>query len=187
MALAALAAAALLSCKESNRQNAPVTLLVSTTQNLQRIDLQPGALNCDQNVGTVNIKNLVIQNTNPSANLPTNSTLDDVKITSYSISYRRTDGGTSVPASFSRSISLIVPVNGTGDLGTFLVLQTDALNQAPFAALLPQNGGRDPQTGRSVVQMDITLTVFGETLAGERVSGSTRIPLDFCYACQGCA
>ena len=187
IAVAALAAAALLSCKESNSQSAPVTLVVSTTQNLQRIDLQPGALNCDQNVGTVNIRNIVVQNTRPSDNLPTNSTLDDVKITSYSISYRRTDGGTSVPNSFSRSISLVVPVNGNGNLGTFLLLQTDALTQAPFAALLPQNGGRDPQTGRPVVQMDITLTVFGETLAGERVSGSTRIPLDFCYACQGCA
>jgi hypothetical protein len=187
MALAALTAAALLSCKESNRQSAPVKLILATTQTLQRIDLKPGALNCDQNIGTVSIQNLLIQNTNPNENLPTNSTLDDVRITSYRISYRRTDGGTSVPASFTRSISLVVPLGTSGNLGTFLAFQTDALSQAPFAALLPQNGGRDPQTGRSVVQMDITLEVFGETLAGERVSGSTRIPLDFCYDCQGCA
>jgi hypothetical protein len=187
LAVAALAAGALLSCKESNRQSAPVMLIVTTTQSLQRIDLQPGALNCDQNIGTVNIRNLLIQNTSPSENLPTNSTLDDVRITGYRISYRRTDGGTSVPASFTRAISLLVPLGGTGDLGTFLAFQTDALTQAPFAALLPQNGGRDPQTGRSVVQMSVTLEVFGETIAGERVTGSTTIPLDFCYACQGCA
>lgn len=187
IAVAALTAAALLSCKESNRQSSPVMLVMSTVQTLQRIDLKPGAQNCDQNIGTVNIQNLLVQNTNPSENLPTNSTLDDVRITSYRISYRRTDGGTSVPASFTRSISLVVPLGGTGNLGTFLAFQTDALNQAPFAALLPQNGGRDPQTGRSVVQMDITLEVFGETLAGERVSAATRIPLDFCFDCQGCA
>ena len=187
IAVAALTAAALLSCKESNRQGSPVLLVLSTDQKLQRIDLKPGAQNCDQNIGTVTIQNLLVQNTNPSDNLPTNSTLDDVRITSYRISYRRTDGGTSVPASFTRSISLVVPLNSVGNLGTFLAFQTDALTQAPFAALLPQNGGRDPQTGRSVVQMDITLEVFGETLAGERVSGSTRIPLDFCYDCQGCA
>ncbi|HEY6139430.1 MAG TPA: hypothetical protein VI670_16840 [Thermoanaerobaculia bacterium] len=187
IAVAALAAAALLSCKESNRQSAPVMLIVSTTQTLQRIDLQPGAQNCDQNIGTVNIQNLLIQNANPPENLPTNGTLDDVRITSYRISYRRTDGGTAVPASFTRAISLIVPLGGTGNLGTFLAFQTDALTQAPFAALLPQNGGRDPQTGRSVVQMNITLEVFGETIAGERVTGATTIPLDFCYACQGCA
>jgi hypothetical protein len=35
--------------------------------------------------------------------------------------------------------------------------------------------------------MDIILEVFGSTMAGERVSGSTRIPLDFCFDCAGCA
>lgn len=185
--LAALTATALLSCKESNRQSSPVTLVMATSQILQRIDLKPGALNCDQNIGTVTITNTLVQNTVPNANLPTNSTLDDVRITQYRISYRRTDGGTSVPAPFTRSISLVVPLGTAGNLGTFLAFQPDALTQAPFAALLPQNGGRDPQTGRTVVQMDITLEVFGETMAGERVSGSTRIPLDFCYDCQGCA
>jgi hypothetical protein len=35
--------------------------------------------------------------------------------------------------------------------------------------------------------MDVLVELFGETLAGERVSGSTRFPLDFCYNCGGCA
>src|SRR5205823_4032523 len=104
IAAAALMGAAALSCKEINRQSSPVQLVVTTSQILHQLDLQP-----------------------------------------------------------------------------------DALTQAPFAALLPQNGGRDPQTGRPVVQMDIILDVFGSTLAGERVSGSTRIPLDFCFDCAGCA
>ncbi|HEV2721869.1 MAG TPA: hypothetical protein VG323_17750 [Thermoanaerobaculia bacterium] len=185
--VAAVLAASVFSCKEVNRANAPVQLIVTTQQSLQRLDLKPGAANCDQNIGTVTIKNFLIQNTQPPPNLPLNSTLDDVKITSYRISYTRTDGGTSIPAPFTRSISLSVPLNATGDLGTFLAFQPDALSQAPFAALLPQNGGRDPQTGRPVVQMDVTLEVFGETLAGDRVSGSTRIPLDFCFDCAGCA
>ncbi len=185
--MAALASAAMLACKESNRQSSPVTLVVTTAQNLQRIDLKPGATNCDQTLGTVTIKNILIQNTQPPPNLPTNSTLDDVKVTSYRISYVRTDGGTSIPAPFTRAISITVPLNGSGELGTFLAFQPDALSQAPFAALLPQNGGRDPQTGRAVVQMNIILEVFGETLAGERVSGSTTVPLDFCYDCSGCA
>jgi len=184
----ALLGAAVFSCKEINRQSAPVQLVMTATQILNRIDLKPTALNCDQNIATVLIRNLLIQNTSPPPNLPTNSTLDDVQITSYRISYQRTDGGTSVPASFTRAISLDVPVGATGaNLGTFLALQPDALSQAPFAALLPQNGGRDPQTGRPVVQMNIILEVFGQTLAGDRVSASTRIPVDFCYDCNGCA
>jgi hypothetical protein len=184
----ALLGAAMLSCKEINRQSAPVHLVLSTTQILQQIDLKPSAANCNQSIGTVLIQNVLIQNTQAPANLPTNSTLDDVLITEYRISYTRTDGGTSIPAPFTRSISLSVPLGSAGaNLGTFLAFQPDALSQAPFAALLPQNGGRDPQTGRSVVQMNIVLEVFGSTMAGERVSGSTRIPLDFCYDCAGCA
>ena len=61
-----------------------------------------------------------------------------------------------------------------------------AFDQAPFAALLPQNGSRDPETGKPFVQMDIIIEVFGETLAGERVSGSARSPLTFCFHCGGC-
>ena len=186
IATVALLGAAMLSCKEINRQSSPVQLVVTTSQTLHRLDLKSGAVNCNQNIAAVFIKSVLIQNTTGS--LPTNPALDDVQISEYRISYARTDGGTSIPAPFTRSISLSVPLGGAGaNLGTFLAFQPDALTQAPFAALLPQNGGRDPQTGRSVVQMNIILEVFGQTMAGERVSGSTRIPLDFCFDCAGCA
>lgn len=182
---AALVAAAAFSCKEINRQSSPVMLVVTTDQTLHRLDIKPGALNCDQNIATVLIKALLIQNT--SGTLPTNPDLDVVKITQYRVSYVRTDGGTSVPAPFTRSISITITPGGGGETTTFIGFQPDALSQAPFAALLPQNGGRDPQTGRPVVQMDLILEVFGETLAGDRVSGSTRAALDFCYDCNGCS
>src|SRR3954447_7371672 len=160
---AALLGAAVFSCKEINRQSAPVQLILTTTQTLNRLDVKPGAANCNQNIATVAIRNVLIQNAAGPANLPTNTTFDDVQISSYSIAYRRTDGGTSLPAGFTRSISLNVPLGATGaNLGTFLAFQPEALSQAPFAALLPQNGGKDPQTGRPVVQMEIILTVFGQ-------------------------
>ena len=181
---AALVAAAVLACKESNRENSPVRLVVTTAQKLNRIDLKPAAANCNQSIGTVNVQALVVQNT--SGTLTTNPALDTVVIDQYRISYVRTDGGTQVPAPFTRSVSFTVTTGATASV-TFIGFQTDALNQAPFAALLPQNGGRDPQTGRPVDQMDIVLELFGTTLAGERVSGSTRVPLDFCYDCNGCA
>lgn len=185
--LGALVAGMVLSCKEVNRQSSPIQLVVTTDQKLQRIDIAPNAANCDQNIGTVNIRAIDIQNAaGPNTNLPTNTAFNDVKITQYTVSYVRTDGGTLIPAPFSRSISMTVTPGATGQSTNFLGFQIDALSQAPFVALLPNNGGRDPQTGRSVVQMDIILDVFGETLAGERVSGETRIPLDFCYACNGC-
>lgn len=187
VAIGALVAALVLSCKEVNRQSSPVQLVVTTDQTLQRIDIAPNAANCAQNIGTVNVRAIDVQNSSGNTpNLPTNTTFSDVKLTSYRVSYVRTDGGTLVPAPFTRSISITVQAGGTGQSTSFLAFQTDAFTQAPFAALLPTNGGRDPQTGRTVVQMDVILDVFGETLAGEQVSGSTRAPLDFCYACNGC-
>src|SRR3954453_19865944 len=107
----ALLGTAVLSCKEINRQSAPVKLVMTSTQTLQRIDLKPTAANCNSNIATVTIQNLLIQNT--AGTLGTNSTLDDVQITTYRISYVRTDGGTSVPAPFTRSISLLLPVNAS--------------------------------------------------------------------------
>jgi hypothetical protein len=66
------------------------------------------------------------------------------------------------------------------------VVEPDALTLAPFAALLPQNGGRDPVTGRPFVKLDVIVEIFGETLGGDRVYDATRFPLDFCYDCGGC-
>ena len=185
LCITALAALAVLSCKEINRQNAPVLLVVNTQQTLNRIDVQPNAANCNQNIATVNISARIIQNS--SGTLATNPDLDVVQLTEYRISYIRTDGGTLVPAPFTRAMTQTITPGGAGVQQTFIAFQVDALSQAPFAALLPQNGGKDPQTGRPVVQMDIVLEVFGTTLAGERVSASTRIPVDFCYQCGGCA
>ena len=130
-----------------------------------------------------------IQLSNPNnANLPIDNRFNQVQLTSYRVSYQRRDGGTLVPAPFTRAISGTLDVGGgSTPLNNFLGLQLGALNQAPFAALLPSGGGRDPETGRNVVQMDIILEVFGQTLAGERVSGSTRLTVDFCYSCNGCA
>src|SRR5438067_11541683 len=89
---AALIAAAVLSCKESNRQSSPVRLVVTTAQTLHRIDLKPGAANCNQNIGTVNVQALIVQNT--SGTLPTTPDLDNVLINEYRVSYVRTDRGT---------------------------------------------------------------------------------------------
>lgn len=184
---ATMTAMLLASCSEITRQSAPVQMIVSNTQKLTRIDISPNAANCDQSIADVDVRTIALQ-TNGGGNLPVDTRFQDVRLTSYRVSYVRRDGGTLVPAPFTRTTSGLVTPGGSGTkLTQFLAFQTGALNQAPFAALLPSGGGRDPQTGRNVVTMDAILEVFGETLAGERVSGSTRITLDFCYSCGGCA
>ena len=194
--VAIVAAAAILllaagSCNDINRQSSPISLVVTNTQILHRLDLAgdaTGSQTCQQNIGTIHITAILIQA--PSANpnpLPSPADLNQVRIDRYRISYVRADGGKLVPAPFVRSISTLVEVGSASDATTFQVFDPNALNQAPFAALLPQNGGHDPETGRSTVTMDVILEVFGTTLAGERVTGSTRFTLDFCFSCGGCA
>jgi hypothetical protein len=181
-----LLAAAMLTCSELNKQSAPVTVLVTNSQILHKIDLA-GGTGCDQNIATVLMQALLLQNPNDT-NLPTNTSFDDVRIDRYRVSYVRTDGGNLVPSPFVRSISVLLQVGaGNQNLTSFLAFEPSSLTQAPFAALLPQNGGRDPETGRTTITMDLILEVFGQTLAGESVSGSTRMTLDFCDSCGGCS
>jgi hypothetical protein len=181
LAAAALIGAASLSCSgDLTDSSAPVELVVTNTQNLQRIDIEPNTdPDCDESVGTITMR-LIAKNDAAGGQFT------QARITRYRVSYQRTDGGRLVPAPFVRSIDSLIGVGDTTALSEFVIVQQDAVSQAPFAALLPQNGGRDPDTGRPVVQMDVIVEVFGETLAGDRVYDATRFPLDFCYDCNGC-
>jgi hypothetical protein len=179
------------SCNDINKQEAPVSLVVSNTQDLHKIDLAgdpTGSTNCQKGIGTVHLANVTIQPplANPNPNV-SQAELNQVKVDRYQVSYFRADGGHLVPAPFVRSTSIVLAENGSAEGTTFVVFDPNALNQAPFAALLPQNGGVDPETGKPIITMDVIMTFFGETLAGSRVSGNTRFTLDFCYSCGGCS
>lgn len=186
IAAIALPSVAILSCNSIARESAPVQLVVSGTQNLNQVDLLAGAAGCATSLGTVQLRVLLLQNQGDGQH-PTNNTFNDVKLDRYQVTYQRTDGGKLIPPSFVRSTAQVLTANGgSQNLSDFVAFETNAFNLAPFAALLPQNGGKDPETGLAFVKMDIILTVFGETLAGERVQGSARFPVNFCYNCGGC-
>lgn len=173
-------------CSDINKQDGPVKLLVTNTQTLHRVDLSGSAAGCNQNIATINLASLPLQG--GLSTIPTDNRFNDIQLTSYRVSYARTDGGKTVPESFVRVISGTLAPGGTPtSLTNFQGFAPDAVNQAPFAALLPINGGRDPETNKPFVSLNIILEVFGQTLAGERVSGSTQIPVDFCFDCGGCA
>lgn len=181
----ALSSVILASCSDIARQNGPVQLIVTITQNISTVDLQAGAVGCDINLGTVNLRSLFLQD--PGGNIPTDNRFNDIQLRSYRVTYVRTDGGHQVPQPFVQTISGTLEAgSSTSTLNNFQAFIPGAFDQAPFAALLPQNGGRDPETNRPFVQMDLVLEVFGETLAGERVSGTARMPVTFCFNCNGC-
>lgn len=181
LTILALAALLVMSCSGDLADNAaPVELVVTHSQNLSHLDLAPNDdPDCDEQIGTITMQVFAKR---PDTNT---GTLTQVRVNRYRVSYRRTDGGTRVPASFVRSIDTLIGV-GESQGSNFTVLQSDALNQAPFASLLPQNGGVDAETGRSIVRLEVILEVYGETLAGDNVYDSTAFPLEFCYNCQGC-
>jgi len=181
----ALMAGILAACSDIARQNGPVQLIVTITQNISTIDLENGAVGCDISLGTVNLRSLNLQD--PAGKIPTDDRFNDVQLRSYRVTYVRTDGGHQVPEPFVQTISgTLTAGSASSTLNNFQAFVPGAFDQAPFPALLPQNGGRDPETGKPFVQMDVIIEVFGETLAGERVSGSARSPLTFCFHCNGC-
>ena len=185
--IAAMAlAAAVLGCNgELNEGAAPVELVATTTQNLQLIELNPDVAafdgDCDNNVATVTLRVLSKGRTDLTG------PASQVRVTRYRVSYQRRDGGRLVPAPFVRPLDTLITVGNTAALGRFFVVEPDAINQAPFAALLPQNGGRDPDTNRPIIGLDVIMEFYGETLGGDNVYDATRFPLDFCYGCGGCA
>src|SRR5688500_8043678 len=93
-----------LSCSnEFNESTSPVLLVLSNEQEIDQIDLSAGAVGCDTSIGTVFIRAVL---KNPDAN--TDQRFNDVRIDRYRVSYRRTDGGTLVPAPFVMSQDLLI-------------------------------------------------------------------------------
>lgn len=176
---------AVLGCNgELNEGAAPVQLVATTSQNLQLLDLNPTVAaadpDCAQSIGTVTLQ--VLSKGRGDLTGPASQ----VRVTRYRVSYQRRDGGRLVPASFVRPMDTLIGVGASSGLSDFVVIEPDAVNAAPFAALLPQNGGRDPDTRRPIIELDVIMEFFGETLGGDNVYDATRFPLDFCYGC-GCS
>ncbi len=187
IAAIALPGVAILSCNSVARESGSVELIVSGTQTINQIDLQAGAAGCATSLGTVQMRALLLQN-QADPKHPVQNKLNDVKLDRYQVTYQRTDGGKLIPPTFVRATAQILTAGGAAptQLSDFVAFETNAFNLAPFAALLPQNGSRDPETGLNYVKLDIILTIYGTTLAGERVQGSARFPVNFCFNCGGC-
>lgn len=160
-------------CSEINRESSPVEMLATIEQDVDTIDLLAPPLT------QVTVLLRAIQK-----RVDSDPRFLNVELIRYQVSYRRTDGGSLVPASFVRTISGTVPVGGSPtSFNTFTVFDIGSQQQAPYVALLPQNGGRDPETGNRFVKMDVIIDIFGETISGERVSARAQAPFTFCAGC----
>ena len=179
-------------CKDSNKQEAPVRLLVGNTQVLHTLDLAgdpAGSNKCQQSIGSIVLTSQVLEpgTTNGNITPVEEGFLNTINVDRYVVSYQRVDGGKLVPPPIVRSTGVILAPNGSSTPTSFDVFDPNIFAQAPFASLLPQNGGVDPETGRPAITLDVIMTFFGTTVAGERVSGTTRFSLSFCVQCGGCS
>ena len=97
----------------------------------------------------------------------------DTQINSYTVHFRRTDGGTVVPPDQTFAAGVLVPSGGSSTLSNFPVLAASAMQQSPFDQLLPFNGGIDRETGKDEIDTAFDLTFYGMTASGHRVQSET--------------
>lgn len=172
-------------CSEINREDSPVELLIAATQILNTVDLFPPENDpppdCEEDVVTLLFTNRVKR---PDV---VDARFLDIRLHTERTSYVRMDGGTVVPSPYTRAIGAIIPATGTGSgIGRFQIFEADAISRPPFAALFGSEFGLDPETGRPFVRLTVTHEYFGETLAGDRVSGKVSYPITVCAGCGGC-
>ncbi len=153
---------------------APVFITVEMT-------LQPGFVNvgvaAPVQVPTID---LASHFKNPSQSDPQG--FANVLCESYTVHFRRTDGGTRVPTDQSFGCGVLIPSGGTATLSNFPILAASQIQLSPFDQLLPFNGGFDRETGKPEIDTAFEITFFGHTVSGHRVKSTTATgPLLFAF------
>jgi hypothetical protein len=175
-ALIVIAAAPACTNKEGESE-APVFITVS-------IDLQPGFVDVGS-PAAVQVQTITLEShlKNPTQTDPRG--FANTQINSYTVRFRRTDGGTRVPATKTYGAGILVPSEGQATLSNFPVLDASDLLLSPFDQLLPFNGGVDRETGRNQIGIAFDITFFGQTASGHRVQSQTATGL-LIFSCESC-
>jgi hypothetical protein len=100
---------------------------------------------------------------------------------SYTVHFRRVDGGTRVPPDQILPEGHLVTSGGSTSITNLTILPAFFTQQSPFDQLQPFNGGFDRETGRDEIDMAFDITFFGHTVSGHRVQSGTATggPLQF--------
>lgn len=166
LTLLLLAFAAASACTNTQgTTESPVYILV----NLQ---LQPGFVNIKDNL-PVQIQTIVLTSHLKSPKATDPQGFANVTINSYTVHFRRTDGGTRVPPDKTFGAGVTVDSGGTATLSNFPILTASDTQQSPFDQLMPFNGGIDRETNKTEIQMAFDITFFGTTVSGLRVQSET--------------
>jgi hypothetical protein len=173
-----LTAAILFAPACTNKQaetEAPVYITTSLT-------LQQGFVNVGV-IAPVQVPTITLTSTlkNPSQSDPQG--FATVTLESYTVHFRRTDGGTRVPADLNLPAGGTIPSGGSATLSNFPILPASEVQLSPFDQLLPFNGGFDRETGKAEIDMVVEISFFGHTVSGHRVQSETATgPLLFRFS-----
>lgn len=122
--------------------------------------------------GLVQVDEIDIQNIAKNPNEPTSS-LQNVEISSYEVTYTRADTGTRLPPVFVRQLFSSIPVDGTIILENLPVMSLEQLDATPLSDLQFINGGLDSETGENTILLNLRMRFFGRTLSGDAVETQT--------------
>jgi hypothetical protein len=157
--------------------SAPVNLYVAAVTNAEggtviASDVRGGTADAPTVAADFAVVSVAVRNKNPLA--PTPNVASAVIVDSYVVRYFRTDGrgveGADVPYRITGNLTVGVDVkdSGTDDIPIEIV-RIQAKNEPPLSTI--------QQT--VVLTTFAEVTLYGTTIAGERVSASGRIQIDF--------
>jgi hypothetical protein len=113
-------------------------------------------------IGQVTIRNIA---KDPSG---TTSSLQNVELRSYEVTYTRRDTGRTLPPALVQSIFGLIDVGATTTLSDLPFLTDNQLRNSPLLDL--GTTGADKETGSEVIVLNVTMRFFGRTLAGDNVA-----------------
>jgi hypothetical protein len=153
------------SCRSrTDRSEGTVVLSVSHFSGLPvRISASGGSFQIDQ----VTLSNFF---KDPSPDTQVSHALEGIELRSYELSYRRRDTGSRTPPTSVQGIFGLVPPLGTLILDNVPYMTSDQTDNQPLKDLA--NLGRDPETGTTVITLDVTMRFFGRTLSGDDVASA---------------
>ena len=121
------------------------------------------------NGGLVQVEQIVVENVvlAPGSNT---SSLQNVEIQSYEVTYTRADTGRRTPPTLIEYVFGVAPVAGRFTLDNGPVMRLDQLNTVPLRDLIDY--GYDRETGSQVIRLTVGIRFFGKTLSGKAVDSA---------------
>jgi hypothetical protein len=153
---------AVLGCRSRTDRSAGTVIL--SLASFTGLPVQVSVRNGPYQIGTLTLQTIAKDPTG------TTSSLQDLEVQSYSVTYARHDGGTRLPPTISTGLFGFIPVNGTTTFNNIPFLGAAQLQNPPLSDLV--NFGVDRETGSATITLDCTMQFFGQSLSGDKIASN---------------